>query len=300
MMANDPLDDDEDREAPTLRSFADRIRGAVDAAPEEAEPPAVRTRGAGRMALPVEDAVQPVLFGGEGAAGADRSALARARELQEAGTDPEAIWRETGWRQGPEGKWRFEIDDSRAALTPRALAIIDEASKGPLPEGRRAVRVRDLMEHPELDRFYPNAADSLVRVVMTDRSKRAPLGSFYNQSTSHIELDIAQMQQIAAEHNAGRRIGYIRHLLERRGQDPSSPITVQDILLSTLLHEFQHGIQYREGFAREDGPYWTRRQEVEARAVEDRQSLTSEERRDRAPWMGEDIGKQTLWGPRRK
>ena len=36
--------------------------------------------------------------------------------MQNEGADPEAIRQETGWFQGYDGKWRFEIDDSKAVF----------------------------------------------------------------------------------------------------------------------------------------------------------------------------------------
>ncbi len=53
-------------------------------------------------------------FAGEKAATADKGALARAKDMAKAGASRDDIWRETGWFQGVDKKWRFEIDDSKA------------------------------------------------------------------------------------------------------------------------------------------------------------------------------------------
>lgn len=61
-------------------------------------------------------AVEKVVFGGEKSATADRQALARAKEMETSGAGRDAIWKETGWwKPEHDGKWRYEIDDSRAA-----------------------------------------------------------------------------------------------------------------------------------------------------------------------------------------
>jgi len=52
--------------------------------------------------------------GGVNARTADIPALLRAKELQRSGAPREQIWNDTGWFAGPDGKWRFEIDDSKA------------------------------------------------------------------------------------------------------------------------------------------------------------------------------------------
>lgn len=50
------------------------------------------------------------MFAGRLAKTADQEALARAERLAAEGADRNAIWNETGWFQGPDQKWRFEID----------------------------------------------------------------------------------------------------------------------------------------------------------------------------------------------
>ena len=56
------------------------------------------------------------MFAGRLAKTADQEALARAERLAAEGADRRAIWDQTGWFQGPDQKWRFEIDDSGASL----------------------------------------------------------------------------------------------------------------------------------------------------------------------------------------
>jgi hypothetical protein len=57
-------------------------------------------------------------FGGVKAKKADIGNYARAEEMDVAGADSKVIWEQTGWRKAKDGKWRFEIDDSKATLKP--------------------------------------------------------------------------------------------------------------------------------------------------------------------------------------
>lgn len=56
------------------------------------------------------------VFGGRLAKTADHAKLATAERMAAEGAPREAIWNETGWFQGADKKWRFEIDDSKTAI----------------------------------------------------------------------------------------------------------------------------------------------------------------------------------------
>lgn len=55
-------------------------------------------------------------FAGRNAKTADTAALSRAEDMAAKGLPREQIWNDTGWFQGRDGKWRFEIDDSGASV----------------------------------------------------------------------------------------------------------------------------------------------------------------------------------------
>ena len=57
------------------------------------------------------------IFAGRNAKNADLDGLTRAQRLAADGADRGAIWNDTGWFQGVDGQWRFEIDDSGAGLS---------------------------------------------------------------------------------------------------------------------------------------------------------------------------------------
>lgn len=52
-------------------------------------------------------------YAGKNANGANLDSLREAQEMQAAGADMESIRKATGWHEGMDGKWRWEIDDSK-------------------------------------------------------------------------------------------------------------------------------------------------------------------------------------------
>jgi len=62
-------------------------------------------------------------FAGQGALTADLGALKAAQDRVAAGEDAETVRRETGWHTGTDGKWRFEISDADARLTPAIKSL---------------------------------------------------------------------------------------------------------------------------------------------------------------------------------
>jgi hypothetical protein len=156
------------------------------------------------------------IFAGAKAKTANLGALNRAQELAEAGADRRAIWDETGWFKGADGQWRFEIDDSGARFQ---SDIVGERNYG-------SGAYSDAVSHPELYRAYPDLADIDTRVEITPR----PGGSYLRpENREHLGLfDIAE--EISASGQASRHT-------------PNG-------VMNPLLHEGQHAIQSREGFAR--------------------------------------------------
>ena len=78
------------------------------------------------------------MFAGRSAKTADHAALARAEEMAGQGVPREQIWNDTGWFQGPDKQWRFEIDDAAASVkNGSGFGVVD----GPI-------------QHPELAKNY--------------------------------------------------------------------------------------------------------------------------------------------------
>ena len=165
-------------------------------------------------------------YAGRNANGANLESLREAQEMQAAGADMESIRKATGWHEGMDGKWRWEIDDSRMQLRTDAADIPNYTTLG------------ELVDAPELFEAYPDMADLSVTFHTLEDGQNGG----YSRKFDSIELS--------------------RDLKNR-----------PETLLNSLIHEVQHAIQSREGFASGANPaYWNRRMEngFDSRTAEER------------------------------
>ena len=176
--------------APRAASGREALAQIINRTPEEG-----RARFDEVFANPFMGAM-PVagIFAGMGAKTADLAKLRVAEDMAGKGAEPEAIRAATGWFQGPDQKWRFEIPDNEAFLeTPRGA-----------PPGYEA------LQHPDVQDAYPDLWAQLQQSIRPGPQR----GKFYPDTKT-----------IVAE-------------------GPT-----QDVRRSTALHEIQHAVQQREGFA---------------------------------------------------
>lgn len=169
---------------------------------------------------------QKFSYAGVNAGSANRASLQKAKKMQQAGADMESIRKATGWHQFADGKWRFEIDDSRMQLRTDAADIPNYTTLG------------ELVDAPELFEAYPDMADLSVTFHTLEDGQNGG----YSRKFDSIELS--------------------RDLKNR-----------PEALLNSLIHEVQHAIQSREGFASGANPaYWNRRMEngFDSRTAEER------------------------------
>jgi hypothetical protein len=250
------------------------------------------------------------MFAGPGAKTANLPMLAKAQEMAGRGLGRDAIWKETGWFQGgKDGKWRFEIDDSKSKYTSPQQAVEDRLQdlryktvqdregnywRNPTPQeiSERALlekehlghisgvlnakpvhKLSDFLDHPDLFEAYPATKD-----ISAAEGSLGPgsLGSFDDAA------GVMMMNRVGNEQK------------------------------STMLHELQHAVQADEGFARggtdmdftyQNSPLFDQRRshesafdayrrvagEVEARNVQKRANMTPEQRLATPPWDTEDI-----------
>jgi hypothetical protein len=90
------------------------------------------------------------MFLGPMAKTANKQALKLAQKMDIGGSSPRDILDETGWFKGVDGKWRFEIDDSKSRMLD-----VDPAKVAP--------QVKDVLDHPALYDAHPGLADLHVR-----------------------------------------------------------------------------------------------------------------------------------------
>ena len=136
-----------------------------------------------------------------------------ALQMESEGKTPEQIRLATGWFKGPyDERLRFEVEDKSAKLTKDFLDMPSRSRHEVDPmlsEG--SIALRDALDHPELFNAYPEIGSVKVFKLNDDRS----LGAFIPGSNA---IFLNQNQ----------------------------PTKQQK---STLMHEIQHWIQDKEGFA---------------------------------------------------
>ncbi len=147
---------------------------------------------------------------GPKAVGANEEALLFAQSREQAGVAMENIRRNTGWFKGIDGVWRYEISDAGFSLTPAFEAL----KESPMMGKKDSIPLSEAINHPALFRAYPELAD--VKIF-----KRRPL------------FDFGRGQQ-----------GWFDEKTNEIGITPYAT----DVP-GTLIHEIQHWIQNKEGFA---------------------------------------------------
>jgi len=169
---------------------------------------------------------RPKIFAGEGAQTADMQALAKAQQLEKAGTPERAIWSDTGWFRGADKKWRFEIDDSGARFNPSTVngGIVENALTVGAPGVNAGPTVgpgiSNFLHHPALYEAYGDAL---------------PRNTFLGNKNTLFGDGVQGAFDAAAD-----------------SVTLNAPVQPRDGR-STLLHELQHAVQQREGFAKGGG-----------------------------------------------
>jgi hypothetical protein len=204
-------------------------------------------------------------FAGRNAQGADLMALATAKERIAAGWGAESVRKDTGWSRGADGKWRFEISDDQARLAANgdtAQAVLNNARLSAFEDGRSEAVASDVLDHPQLFAAYPELASVPITVTPVGVTAQARLRYVKGKPTIMV-----------------------------KGTMPAARLP------SSLLHELQHAIQRKEGYATGGSKeslmsdldptgvntYRRLAGEVEARNTQMRQRMTPAMRREIAP-----------------
>jgi hypothetical protein len=165
------------------------------------------------------------------------------------GVPREEVFRELGVFRGPEGKWRYEIDDSG----------MDFDLSG-IPAGRGRIKVAEdyLREQGRTERWpigNPNVPDELQSQALrwADENPDIQRGKV-GQAANHQELFTAYPDAPNIDLAIEKRMGL------GGSYDPADNLisvgggTLTTNPQSTLLHELQHAVQGREGFAAGGNP----------------------------------------------
>lgn len=170
-------------------------------------------------------------FAGRGAANANLDLLAKAEKLETKGKSADEIWKDTGWFRGADDKWRFEIDDSAAHFSPDLQRIkprFIQSTSPEMPGSYVAMNAfgptkESMVVHPGIAEAYPDHAVAFAAEV-------------------HPFVNNDGFRGRAGKMDDGRPF------IQLQGTDWDNES------LSTVLHEGQHTIQRKEGFARGGTP----------------------------------------------
>ena len=208
-------------------------------------------------------------YAGTNAANADLEALEVAKGMAEQNVSAETIRQATGWFQGADGKWRFEIDDSGMRYSSRGdlnygdpdywryRELRDKLEREMLGIGSEAVTEAERAEYEEL---APRYRDFYLQPgVRGDGSATATRLSDYIQHDELFEQypQLRDARLVFEDMEDGKQGSY---------NPDTNTITLSESLQNSerddaLVHEIQHAIQEAEGFARGASPqYWARRE----------------------------------------
>jgi hypothetical protein len=164
-----------------------------------------------QLAKQMAESYNPVgMFIGPNSAAFNKLMATKALKLEKAGKTAQEIWQETGTFRGPDKQWRQEISDKGSKITEDVYKQISANKEFKGPMGQA-------LQHEELYKAYPETA-GIPTVMYADET---PYGSVLRGKEGTF-----QVPQIT--------VGGPSSMSQR----------------STGLHEIQHAIQQKEGFAR--------------------------------------------------
>ena len=250
----------------TLQIRPEVVDAALAVAPIAAKFPKATLGAAGMLAGAADTGAGRAMFIGAKAKTWDAAAAAKAAQMEAEGKDARAIWQETGTFKGADGKWRQEIDDSTARM-----------NLGALPRYRgtdaQAGKIGDVLRHKGLAAAYPDAMQIDLSAAPASRTS-ATYMSGGNVIPENIELLRPTRQSMLEEFPDAREVAQEAFtdpwMLANFGGDQSKVDAFANKQLlelgrkeayikqgympdrgakSDVLHELQHGVQNREGFA---------------------------------------------------
>jgi hypothetical protein len=216
------------------------------------------------------------IFAGPMAKTADHAALAQAKEMAAANAGRDAIHARTGWFQGADGNWRFEISDNQANLGSIYDPIGAVYANGKPPGLADVVGFKSL-DHPELNAAY----DSPGTMTGHYGSKIEYAGE-YNPITQNIKIK-AQ--------DADRAKSIALHERQHQIQDTERWASGGDPDMEAQ-HLFRRPAATQDEHRNAVANYKRLAGEVEARNTQSRRNMTPEERRITPPWQTQEFPDQ--------
>ena len=212
---------------------------------------------------------QKYSFGGEKARSANIEALREAQEMQARGVDMESIRKATGWHEGMDGKWRFEIDDSGAEYRKHGDARLLQE------EGyRRLVELTDkwAASYEKGGAAFTEAEENEMVALQEEYSDRVweekyELQDFLKHDKLYEAYPMLRRATLKFQKLDDGTNGYY--------SARDNTIALSTDLIGkpeeTLLHEIQHAIQNYEGFSGGTSPeYWARKDYENGTSISER------------------------------
>ena len=196
-------------------------------------------------------------YAGRNANGANLESLREAQEMQAAGADMESIRKATGWHEGMDGKWRWEIDDSKMEYHRAGDALFGRNH----PEYAEQQRLEQKMLYGELTDTEQARLRALTETWGRER----------NRLSERVERGNARLEDVLDHEELFRAYPQLRHVRVVFDETPKgvlgsfsaegNQITISEELRDApqdvLIHEIQHAIQNAEGFAKgSNQQYW--------------------------------------------
>lgn len=196
-------------------------------------------------------------YAGKNANGANLDSLREAQEMQAAGADMESIRKATGWHEGMDGKWRWEIDDSKMEYHRAGDALFGRNH----PEYAEQQQLEQKMLYGELTDAEQARLRALTETWGRERSRLS----------ERVERGNARLEDVLDHEELFRAYPQLRHVRVVFDETPKgvlgsfsaegNQITISEELRDApqdvLIHEIQHAIQNAEGFAKgSNRQYW--------------------------------------------
>ena len=196
-------------------------------------------------------------YAGKNANGANLDSLREAQEMQAAGADMESIRKATGWHEGMDGKWRWEIDDSKMEYHRAGDALFGRNH----PEYAEQQRLEQKMLYGEMTDTEQARLRALTETWGRERSRLS----------ERVERGNARLEDVLDHEELFRAYPQLRHVRVVFDETPKgvlgsfsaegNQITISEELRDApqdvLIHEIQHAIQNAEGFAKgSNRQYW--------------------------------------------
>ena len=241
------------------------------------------------------------IFGGLGAKEAPSPTFKLAEQMDKSGETGTSIYYKTGWfRDENDGKWRFEIDDSKSEI-----GNIDKQTQEVYDTGKEVkLKLSDVLSHDTLYKQYPNLKNNTVVLQKLPRHEYG----WYAPSTGDIGLNAELPQKLlkstllheiqhAVQHiekfqggtNPARigdtsfpQLKYISDTLDGLYSKVSDAIAAKDTKLAEKYRvkiAEQNNLLSNTKFAFYEG----KTGEIEARLVQARKDMSEQDRRYTAP-----------------